>query len=176
VTKPTVQTLVGMIASGKSTYARNAAAAGAVVVNDDAVVAAVHGGDYRLYDKRLKPLYKATENAILAAALALGRDVVVDRGVNVSVRSRRRWVGLATAFDATPVCLVFAKREPAVHARRRCEDDPRGHDYDYWLRAAERHHADWESPTREEGFDDVLDIDFDDIRDGWLYGRGYIVA
>ncbi len=38
-----VELLVGMIASGKSTYARRRAAEGAIIICDDAVKAALHG-------------------------------------------------------------------------------------------------------------------------------------
>jgi len=52
-----IQILVGMIASGKSTYSKHAARLGFIVVNDDAIVNAVHGEDYTLYDKKLKLLW-----------------------------------------------------------------------------------------------------------------------
>jgi predicted kinase len=148
-----VRVLVGMIASGKSTYAREAARRqGAVIVNDDAIVQAVHGGDYSLYDKALKPLYKSVENHIAAVAVALGRDVVVDRGTNVSSAARRRWLGLASSLDCWAEAVVFGNAGPATHAGRRCEDDPRGHDYDYWLRVATAHDARWEPPVASEGW------------------------
>ena len=77
--KPKVEILVGFIASGKSTYSKHRASQGAIVINDDAIVNAVHSNIYELYDKNLKPLYKAVENTILEMALALNRDVVIDR-------------------------------------------------------------------------------------------------
>jgi dephospho-CoA kinase len=76
-----IQVLVGMIASGKSTYAKNAARRGVICVNDDAVVNLVHADDYTLYDKSLKILYKSIENHIISMALAMSRTVLVDRGL-----------------------------------------------------------------------------------------------
>jgi hypothetical protein len=43
--------------------------------------------------------------------------------------------------------------KPEEHARRRIACDGRGHDFAYWLKVAERHLNDWETPTLEEGFD-----------------------
>ncbi len=153
--KPTVEILVGMIASGKSTYARKRAATGAVIVNDDAVVLAVHGGDYTLYDKALKPLYKSTEYQIASTALAMGRDVVIDRGVNVSRAARRRWLALAESLDLPVEATVFPNMGHMEHARRRAAADPRGQNVEWWRQAAMRHESEWEVPTQEEGFDSV---------------------
>ena len=52
-----LELLVGPIASGKSTYSNKAAKEGAIIVNDDAIVTALHGGDHTLYDKALKPRF-----------------------------------------------------------------------------------------------------------------------
>ena len=76
---PQVFIFIGPICSGKSTKAREAAAAGSIVINDDAIVAMCHGGLYGRYSKSLKHLYKSIEMSMLNSALSLGRDVVVDR-------------------------------------------------------------------------------------------------
>ena len=56
-----IKVLVGHISSGKTTYSSQCAREGWVIINDDAIVNAVHGGDYTLYDKQWKPLYKGCE-------------------------------------------------------------------------------------------------------------------
>lgn len=160
---PVLKVLVGMIASGKTTYARMEAARGAVIINDDALVTALHGGDYTGYDRTLKPLYKSTENHIAAVALALGWDVVVDRGLNVSRKSRQRWVGLAAAFEAEAQAVVFARQSAEQHARRRWHSDSRGHDLAHWVSAATRHAAEWQTPTTCEGFSMVTHSPWRDI-------------
>lgn len=165
----TVQLLVGPIASGKSTYARNAAAKGMVIINDDALVEALHGGNYGLYDKNLKPLYKQTENTILTTAVALGKSVVVDRGTNNSIESRRRWIGLANSLDCPVVAIVFPDEGAAVQAERRAAADGRGHGFDYWYRVAKNHIFYGSDPVTDEGFDEVLKADWTDIQRGWIY-------
>jgi predicted kinase len=158
-----VELLVGPIASGKSTYCRIAANEGAIILNDDSIVNAVHGGDYRLYKESLKPLYKSIENTILSTAIAMQQRVVIDRP-NHSVRMRRRYIALAQSFDSE-VCLVLFKREsPEIHGQRRFDSDSRGHSLDYWIDVARYHDGLYEPPDKDlEGFDELIE---------WTYQKG----
>ena len=155
--------LVGMIASGKSTLAKKLASEGAVIVNDDAIVTAVHGGDYTLYERRLKPLYKSIENHITTTGIALGRCVVVDRGVNVSRSARARWVALARSLDIPSIAVCFPNEGAHVHAERRHTHDARGCSFESWLEVAKRHEADFSIPTLDEGFNRVVLVDHSEL-------------
>jgi predicted kinase len=161
-----LQVLVGMIASGKSTYARNAARQEIICMNDDAIVNMLHADDYTLYDPKLKVLYKTVENQIIGTGLAMGKTVIVDRGLNVSQGGRQRWLALARSYDVPCEAILFEKASPEEHARRRAGSDLRGHDYDYWLRVATIHHDVYAPPTVREGFDTVHTITFDEICQG----------
>lgn len=161
-----IQVLVGMIASGKSTYAKNAARSGVLCVNDDALVNMLHADDYTLYDTKLKTLYKSLENQVIGMVLSMGRTVLVDRGLNCSVQGRQRWLALAKSFDVPCEAIWFSNDGPVVHAVRRTESDPRGHDYDYWLRVAKIHHADFTPPSCVEGFSEIHQISFGEIKQG----------
>lgn len=74
---PKLEILFGPVASGKSTYSRRRASDGALIANDDAIVLAVHGGEYSLYAKELKPVYKALRGLVAQFGAALGRDVII---------------------------------------------------------------------------------------------------
>lgn len=161
-----IYVLVGYIASGKSSYCKNAARSGAIIINDDSIVNMLHAGDYTLYDKELKFLYKVTENQILGTSLAMHRTVIIDRGLNVSKRGRQRWIALAKSFDVQCEAIVFHHDKLAVHAKRRFESDNRGHSYEYWLNVANEHNKIYEEPTRDEGFDAVHYINFEDVKCG----------
>ena len=161
--------LVGMIASGKSTYCNNAAKSGQIIINDDGIVTLVHGGDYTLYSEDLKVLYKTIENNILGTALAMGRSVVIDRGVNISIKGRQRWLSLANSLDVPCEAISFHNEGPEVHAERRAKNDGRGHDYDYWLKVAEAHDKVYSFPDFKEGFSAVHLINFDDIQKGVVF-------
>lgn len=161
-----LQVLVGMVASGKSSYCRNAAREGVICMNDDAIVNMLHSDDYTLYSEQLKVLYKSIENHVVSTAIAMNRMVIVDRGLSMSVRGRSRWVALARSFDIPCEAIIFQNEGPLVHARRRADVDARGHDYDYWLKVANRHHSEWTEPTMAEGFDVIHNVSFDDIKAG----------
>jgi predicted kinase len=150
-----IEVLFGPIASFKSTYARARAEQGAIIIDHDNTVMNLHGGNYKLYEKGLKPLYKTTEMVSLCMALVLGRDVVIDR-TNKTPNARRRYIGIGHAFDTQVLAIVFPNEGPEIHARRRADADGRGYDYAYWLDVATRHQAQFIPPTRSEGFDIVL--------------------
>lgn len=137
--------LIGQIASGKSTLAREYAKQGAIIVNDDAIVAALHAGSDTLYRVENKPIYKAVENTIVQAALALGRTVVIDRPCATRA-TRARYISLAKSLDC-PVCAVWLGTQGAkFHAKRRYESDNRGHSLEAWQKVAERIEASLEFP------------------------------
>ncbi len=164
--KPKIYCLVGHIASGKSTYCRNAAKEGYIICNDDNVVNLVHGGDYTLYNKSNKIIYKSIENQILSSAVAMGKSVIIDRGVDVGVSSRRRWLALASSFDIACEAIMFPVDKPEVHARRRFESDNRNHPLEYWQYVVECHAKRYVMPSKEEGFDAVHYITWDEIQKG----------
>lgn len=150
-----IEVLCGMIASYKSTWAKKRAKEGWIIINDDSLVNAVHGGNYTLYSKALKPLYKSIEDHILHTAIAMGKDVVIDRGLDISTGSRKRWVAIAKSLDTPIQAIVFKVETPEIHAERRVKSDARGYDYQYWLDVARAHFTRWDDPTESEGFDEV---------------------
>ena len=155
-----MEILVGPVASGKSTYCRNAANEGAIILNDDSIVVAVHGGDYTLYKKEFKPLYKSIENNIVGTALAMNLRVIIDRP-NHSRKMRRRYIGMAHSFDAEVEVVVFKRESPEVHGRRRFESDSRGHSLEYWIEAARYHESLFDTPDKSiEQFDKIFEWDY----------------
>lgn len=161
-----LQVLVGMIASGKSTYCKNAVRKGYLCMNDDAIVNMLHADEYTLYDKSLKVLYKSVENHIIGTGLAMQKTIIVDRGLNVSVQGRQRWIALARSFDVSCEAIVFPHDGVEVHAKRRFEGDSRGHTYDYWLMVAQAHNKIFSTPTLAEGFSNVTYVSFKEILEG----------
>jgi predicted kinase len=157
-----VEVLVGPIASGKSTYAKQKAKEGWIIINDDAIVNAVHADNYTLYREELKPLYKSVENHILHCAVLMGKDVIIDRGLSNTIKSRQRWIALARSMDVKIGAVLFEVFGPETHAKRRVETDGRGHNFEYWLKVAERHWANWQPPTLAEGFDYIEEQKWED--------------
>lgn len=147
--------LVGPIASGKSTYARKLAQQGALVVCDDAIVLAVHGGNYGLYADALKPLYTSVENAIISHAALAGRDVVIDRGCrNRATRARFLRAGVSLGYEV--VARVFPWRQHGDHVRDRYESDPRGLSLSDWSRIHSAHAREYEPVGDDENFAEIV--------------------
>jgi len=155
--------LVGCIASGKSSYCKNAAKAGFIIINDDSIVNMCHADDYTLYDKRLKILYKSIEHTMLGTSLCLGKPIIIDRGLDVSIKGRQRWLALAKSYDVECHAIVLPRSTPEVHAERRTNSDARGYNYAYWLNVAKHHDSIYNVPAIEEGFNKVHSISFDEI-------------
>lgn len=151
--KPIVQILCGMIASGKSSYAKKKAQEGFIIINDDEIVNLVHADQHNLYNKELKILYKSIENHILATSLALNKNVIIDKGTNISIESRKRFLGISKSLGAYCEAVVFQNEKPEVHAERRFIHDNRGISKEKWLEIANYHNQNWELPSLKEGFD-----------------------
>lgn len=150
-----LEILVGPIASGKTTYALQRARMGGIIVNDDAIVTALHGGEYTLYRRGLKPLYKHLENQIVHVGLSFGSDVLIDRPC-MKKATRARYIALARSLDEPVRCVLFPMQTPEVHANRRFNSNNRGYSLDYWERVASAHYRDFETPTIDEGFQDIV--------------------
>ena len=145
--KLTINVLIGPIASGKSTFVNNKINKDCVVINDDSIVNMLHGGNYKLYNKELKPLYKSIENHIINFAIALGKTIIIDRGVDVRIKSRKRWIALGNSLDVRVNAFVFPVETPEIHAKRRFESDSRGLSYNKWLNCGRAHINQFVYPT-----------------------------
>lgn len=141
---PGLEVLVGMIASGKSTYARERSKSGAVVVCHDAIVRAMHpGGEYDSYSR---PMYHAVEDAMIRAAVEAGKRVIIDR-TNLEDRVRARWFRRREELGVPLVFVVFPIEDFRDHARRKFEHDPGGLSLDKWTEIAGDH---WTTAAREK--------------------------
>jgi predicted kinase len=156
---PTVELMVGMIASGKSTYARKRGDDGALIVCFDDLTAMLHAR-YR-YDPELRATYRLMEEALAYAALTkAGRDVLIDR-THLTRESRARWVILAREWGV-PIVAVATPIMPAeVHAIRRFRADPRGRSLEDWSWVALHHagQARAEPLESSEGFAEIRTFD-----------------
>lgn len=150
-----IQLLVGMIASGKTTFARSRAKEGALIISHDDLTEMLHG-EYR-YEQGLKLHYLAMMRDIALQACLAKRDVVIDR-THLTYASRRFWVEMATIWDVPIDAVVFPFVVPEMHASRRFESDSRGRSFEEWLHVAMHHagQARREPLTEVEGFRRIL--------------------
>jgi hypothetical protein len=170
---PHIEVLIGMIAGGKSTYARKRADAGALLVCHDTLTESLHGR-YR-YEQGLRECYRRIEESIAWAALTAGRDVIVDR-THLTRESRKRWLDWARDYDilnnfggqgpTTPVIAVaFPIEHAEVHAHRRFACDPRGRSLSEWIGVAVHHAGQAEAGplSEDEGFAEIRRLTFQEI-------------
>jgi hypothetical protein len=156
-----VEVLCGMIASGKTTYARQRARQGALIVSHDDLTEMLHG-EYR-YEQGLRECYRQMEERIAYCGLFHGCDVIIDR-THLTRESRKRWIdfaavrGVASLNKIPVVAVVFPIESPKVHAGRRFEVDPRGRSYEEWLQVACHHsdQAEAEPLSEDEGFAEIV--------------------
>ena len=151
-----VEILVGNIASGKSTYARERARQGALVVSMDAILTALHGGLYA-YDKKLKETYKLIQAALITAAIRADRDVVVDDRNHTEIK-RARLISIAAAEGEPVAATVFEREEPMVHTERRMKAGSRGIVGSKWFEVADTTDREWQEPNATEGLDRITYI------------------
>jgi predicted kinase len=165
-----IEVLIGMIASGKSTYARRRADEGALVICHDDLTQMLHAR-YR-YESGLREFYRQLMRTIAVAALEHGRDVVIDR-THLTKESRWLWVDLRNRlrFDRDEqddpmavelIAVVFPIEPASWHAKRRHDHDARGRPFDEWMQVAMHHKEqavaeplDWQA----EGFDACVPAD-----------------
>jgi predicted kinase len=169
----TLYVLVGMIASGKSTYALKRADEGALVTSHDMLTNMLHAR-YR-YEPGLRQCYRDMEEALVVRSFEHGRDAVIDR-THLTRESRERWIVFARQLDhweildrprTQVVAVTFPIASPEEHARRRVAADPRGRTAEEWLLVA-RHHAEQaaaEPLDISEGFDGIIFEGFDQVQE-----------
>jgi predicted kinase len=162
---PKLELLIGMIASGKSTYAKKRGSEGALIICFDDLTQMLHG-EYR-YEPALRDSYRSMMYQIAWEGIHAGRDVVIDR-THLTADSRRYWVAAARGWMVPIVAVVFPRDDVAeMHSARRFLSDARGRPLEEWDRVA-RHHMnqadaeplDWES----ESFSGCVDYVPEEVR------------
>jgi predicted kinase len=147
--------LIGQIASGKSTFAKEKAKQGCVIINDDTIVNMIHGTNH-LYKEGFKPLYKSIENHILFTSVCMGLNVVIDRALDIRKESRARWIKTANSLDTDIIAVVFKKEDSMIHAKRRYYSDCRDISLTEWEEVAIQFDKDYTEPVLEEGFSKII--------------------
>ena len=157
-----IRLLIGMIGSGKTTYARAMADThGDVIVSHDDLTEMLHGR--YTYHQALKPMYLDMMKSLAMVAIGHGKNVIIDR-THLTRESRAFWVDVAKKANIYVVAVGFKVETPEVHAQRRFKFDPRGRPYDEWLNVAKHHAAQIEAEPLDwdaEGFDWSFEADSD---------------
>jgi predicted kinase len=172
-----LEVLIGMVGSGKSTYARRRADQGALVISHDDLTRMLHGGRGR-YEMLLRQCYRNMIGHIAVESVLAGRDVILDR-THLTRESREYWIDMGRFLGVEVVAVVFPIYDAETHAQRRYNADPRDRTLAKWCEVA-RHHAEQaeaEPLGADEGFARIYDVSWDGGPEANLrvYERGALV-
>lgn len=147
--------MVGNVGSGKSELAAHLVKKlKGVIVNMDAIQESMHGF-YGGYNRELKPVYRATEDAIIIGALEQGVPVIIDR-TNMNKKTRARFINIAKKYTDSIHAYVLPVHEgPFASLIDNRMKKPRGLTRDKWTAIIQRLSRSYESPTEEEGITDI---------------------
>ena len=165
-----VQILIGLPASSKSLYAKNAAETGFIIINDDSLIESLHCGNQQLgYIGNHNDLYCKVENGIIGLACQLGFSIVVDCGNNVNKERRKQIIDCAKKYNVPCEAIIFPLDDPKIHAERRYNDNSRGFSLKMWLTVVEKYAKLYSRPDENEGFAHIYEISFEQIQSGLVF-------
>lgn len=143
---PVMTMVVGLVASGKSTYAeRIARETGAIILSSDAIRYELFGDetDQEHNQKVFQELHKRAKEH-----LSNGKNVIYD-ATNISSKRRRAFLGELKKIDCIKVCVIMATpyEQCLENNRNRVRQVPE------W--AIERMYRKWQTPHWFEGWDNI---------------------
>lgn len=138
----------GNIGCGKSATAAQLAKQGYVIINQDAIVSMIGGGDYNLYDEKKKPIYKRIIWNALNEALDLGFSVVIDN-TNMKRKTREKYIEIGNDYSVRIVSYDWGPGIACGFTRRVL--DNKGYKGN-WSRVYNILKNQYERPEQEEGF------------------------
>lgn len=146
--------LVGVPASGKSTWHRNRYGEYPIpVASTDQIIEEVAASYGMTYDEGFKGLIQFAEIIMwrqITSCLMGGRNFIIDR-TNLSVKSRKKFIDKLKLHHYDIECVVFPTPEPEEWKRRL--DSRRGKTIPQEV--LDRMVASYEVPTEAEGFDKI---------------------
>jgi hypothetical protein len=156
---------VGNVGCGKTLLSRRFTRRGAVRVCHDEILSMMHGTSAS-YVGELRDVYHQVEEDVIGGALSRGLDVYVDR-TNIDKATRERFLSIARFVSEK---RVFRKLSPVTVAaidfgpgndrdlerRRRA---PRGASPDRWAEVFEAFKERYQSPSVDEGIDEIVPVD-----------------
>lgn len=161
-----VYLLVGLPGSGKSTWSKKFAKenSSTVIVNRDAFRTMIK--DEYTFDFRYEPFIKELANKALYCALDHGLDVIVDE-THIKADRRKEIIRVINDFETSyglintdhgktqAICVWFTETQRNLENRMM---DARGYDRQKWEEVIEGMRANFEPPTIDEGYDEIMKI------------------
>ena len=123
------------------------------IINDDAITTMIGGGDYNLYDKDKKPIYKCLKYTGVRLLIGQGFNTVVDMP-NMNEEKRKGFIRIGKCYNAKIIAYDWGPGNLENLERRLLNH--RG--YDNWRAAFNRKFTEYEEPSLDEGFDEIIEM------------------
>ena len=152
--------LIGNIASGKSTLAKELDDAGFLVVSSDSIRYMLHPNEYK-FKLHEEPIVYAIKIAAIKAIAKQGLSFVVDDAGNVFKRKRKIYVDIARKFGYELIAVHMPHISKKEAVKRRLKNNHGGYDSKKWGEVYDMFKDNLELPTIEEGFNKIIDKEAD---------------
>jgi predicted kinase len=143
--------LVGLIGSGKSTWAKNKAKDGKIVIINRDAIREMIKGEY-VFHTDYEPFVKAACYDLVTTALDYGFDIIIDE-TNISRPKRLAWLDLIyiasqdRQVEAKIIVVYFTEKEKNVENRMTA---PKGQSREIWKTVYQKMLDNFEEPTLGE--------------------------
>ena len=143
--------LIGVIGSGKSTYADLMRRLKYEIVNKDDIRRSMHDGEY-VYDEKLEPQVRSTAHLLILQHLRDRKNICIDE-TNITRAKRKELVDLIRSeFNPMQVRITFVEFARGPWCLERRHRDARGIPAQKWTEVYERMMRDFEEVKDDEGY------------------------
>ena len=143
--KPTFVMLIGIPASGKSTYANNLSKKGFIIHSSDSIRKELFG-DENIQDKN-KEVFKELHKRV-KEDLKSGKNIVYD-ATNISSKKRRNFLTELNPIKCKKICIVFAT------TFEKCKENNKNRNRNVPEYVIEKMYRNFEFPGYFEGWDNI---------------------
>ena len=146
--------LIANIGEGKSTLAKQYQEKGYVVISKDGLRYSIGAGNY-VYKQEYEPIIWDIELSMLDSFMSLGVSIVID-SICVSKSMRARYINSAKICDYKIKCHILPQLTMKEAVDRRMRNPHGQRDRELWENAWVKFQAQYEEPTLDEGFDEII--------------------
>lgn len=147
--------LVGNIASGKTTLAKEYVDKGYVCITRDGLRYSIGCGNY-IFNLKYEPVVFKTELFLLEEFMKLGINIIIDE-VGINNSHRARYLALATYYKYKTTAMILPEITKEEALRRRAKQNTHGNQSTkVWDKVWDKFNAAYHRPSKEEGFDRVV--------------------
>lgn len=148
--------LVGNIGSGKTTLTNKYAKKGYIVIARDLLRYAIGNGKY-IFNSKYESAIWATELKLLTGFLKTGDNIIIDEvGLTRTMRERYIIEIELSHLEYKVTCIEMPRLTKKVSVNRRMKNPHQQADRKLWESIWEKFDSQYETPTKEEGFDKII--------------------